>query len=184
MVFLALISILAAPVDAKAVPFVWEVPAGWRTETIPFPLAFAPSLKHRGLEELRFSPGMMKPSEADFWSYAFVWWLEDEQAPSAAALEKELVVYFRGLSEVVGKDKYKFDPARFKAHFRQSNGFIVGQIDSYDAFTTGKPITLNFRAHASSCGKNTALAVAISPAELKAPIWTDLNALTAKFRCP
>lgn len=184
MLVLALISILAAPVDAKPVPFVWEVPAGWRTETIPFPLPFAPALKHRGLEELRFSPGMFKPGAADFWSYGFVWWLEDEQAPTAAALEQELPVYFRGLSETVGKDKYKFDPKRFKAHFRQEGDSIVGQIDGYDAFTSGEPIALNARFTPVRCGKNTALAVAISPADFKAPIWTQLNALTAKVHCP
>jgi hypothetical protein len=183
MFVLALISILAAA-DAKPVPLDWETPKGWRTETIPFPLEFAPQLKHRGFEELRFSPGMFKPSEPDFWSYAFVWWLEDEQAPPASTLEKELVDYFRGLSEAVGKDKYKFDKAHFKAHFRQDGDFVVGQIDSYDAFKTGKPIALSFRAHAQACGKNTALAIAISPAELKAPIWTQLDELTAKVHCP
>jgi hypothetical protein len=179
---LALALILAAP--ATPVPFKWTTLAGWRTETIPFPLDFAPSLKHRGLEELRFSPGMFKPDAPDFWSYAFVWWLEEEPAPVASTLERELPIYFRGLSEAVAKDKYKFDAARFKARFRQEAESIVGQIDSYDAFKTGKPITLNARFKALQCGKNTALVVALSPADLKAAIWSELNALTAKVACP
>jgi hypothetical protein len=182
MLALSLALILAAP--ATPVPFKWTTPAGWRTETIPFPLEFAPSLKHKGLEELRFAPGMFKPDAPDFFSYAFVWWLEDEGAPGASTLETELAVYFRGLSEAVGKDKYKFDPARFKARFRQEGDSIVGQIDSYDAFKTGKPITLNARFQSRRCGKNTALVVALSPASADAAIWKDLSALTAQFHCP
>ena len=29
------------------------MPAGWKSETIPFPIEFAPLLLHRGVEELR-----------------------------------------------------------------------------------------------------------------------------------
>jgi hypothetical protein len=49
-----------APRDATA----WETPAGWRTETIPFPLEFAPSIAHAGVEELRFPPGFLDPESA------------------------------------------------------------------------------------------------------------------------
>src|ERR1700760_3139406 len=107
MLALALALFLAAP--ATPVPFQWAAPEGWRKETIPFPLEFAPSLKHKGLEELRFAPGMFKPGAPDFFSYAFVWWLEGEPPPAASALESELPVYFRGLCDAVGKDRYTFD---------------------------------------------------------------------------
>jgi hypothetical protein len=56
------------------VPFVLPTPEGWRTETLHFPLEFAPQLPYQGLEELRFSPGMFKPGREDFWTYAFVFW--------------------------------------------------------------------------------------------------------------
>src|SRR5688500_2734436 len=55
---------------AADVPFAWPVPAGWRTETIPFPLGFAPTLPYTGIEELRFAPGMFKAGSDDFWTYA------------------------------------------------------------------------------------------------------------------
>ena len=60
------------------VPFYLPTPDGWRTETIPFPLDFAPELEYEGLEELRFSPGMFAEMKTDFWSYAFVWWVPKE----------------------------------------------------------------------------------------------------------
>src|SRR4051794_9456116 len=63
--------------SAAASPsFTLPLPPGFRTETIPFPLGFAPDLPYRGVEELRFAPGMFQPGAPDFWSYAFVWWLE------------------------------------------------------------------------------------------------------------
>jgi hypothetical protein len=159
----------------------WTVPDGWRTETIPFPLDFAPSLKHRGFEELRFSPGMFKPEAPDFWSYAFVWWLSDEAPPSREVLERELEVYFRGLSNAVGKDKYAFDQSRFKATLRADG---TGQIETYDAFKTAKPITLRVRIRSQRCGANTALLVALSPADPAAAIWRQLDGLLAGFGCP
>jgi hypothetical protein len=182
-----LIAALAAgapPAAQPRPPFVWAVPKGWRTETIPFPLDFAPALKHRGLEELRFSPGMFKPGAPDFWSYGFIWWLEGEAAPSAAVLGRELALYFRGLSEAVGKGKYSFDASRFKARLRADGDSMTGQIDTYDAFKTGRPLTLNVRLRSQRCGRDTALLVALSPADPKASTWNDLNELTATFRCP
>jgi len=187
MLVLSLIAVLAAgeaPATPARQPFIWAVPKGWRTETIPFPLEFAPALKHRGFEELRFSPGMFKPDAPDFWSYAFVWWLEGEPAPSGGVLESEFALYFRGLSEAAGAKKYSFDVSRFKAHLHAAGDSIVGQIDTYDAFKTGKPLTLNVQLRARRCGKNTALVVALSPANPRAAIWNDLNELAATFRCP
>lgn len=44
-------------------------PEGWREETIPFPLSFAPDLPHRGVELLRFAPGFLEQGQDGFWSY-------------------------------------------------------------------------------------------------------------------
>jgi hypothetical protein len=74
-ILLLLCAVAAVPGTAQEsveVPFYLPTPEGWRTETIPFPLEFAPELDYEGLEELRFAPGMFKEGSADFWSYAFV----------------------------------------------------------------------------------------------------------------
>jgi hypothetical protein len=158
--------------------FFWTVPAGWRTETIPFPLDFAPSLNHRGVEEVRFSPGMFKPGAPDFWSYAFVWWLEDEAAPNDLA--GELTTYFRGLCGEVAKGKFVLDLSRIKARLSGPSG----RIDSYDCFKTGKPIVLNAHVVSKRCGTSTAVAFALSPAHRSAPIWTSLDELLSTLTCP
>lgn len=76
----------------------WPVPAGFRSETIPFPLDFAPSLAHRGVEHLRFAPSFFDPAAPGYWSYAFVWRLDDPAALAPDALAAELTTYFRGLA--------------------------------------------------------------------------------------
>ncbi len=64
MVVLLLISVgVVAAAEEVAVPsFFLPTPEGWQTETIPFPLEFAPEIKYEGLEELRFAPGMVSRS--------------------------------------------------------------------------------------------------------------------------
>lgn len=56
----------------------------WQAETFALPPAFAPELP-AGAESLRFAPGWRDPSAENFWSYAFVMWI-DEPAPDAARI--------------------------------------------------------------------------------------------------
>jgi hypothetical protein len=63
----------AEPAAAPSVAPAWETPEGWRTETIPFPLEFAPALAYRGVEELRFPKAFLVPGDDWYFSYAFVW---------------------------------------------------------------------------------------------------------------
>jgi hypothetical protein len=42
--------------------FAWPAPPGWKSETIPFPLDFAPDIPHRGVEEVRFEPRFFDPA--------------------------------------------------------------------------------------------------------------------------
>src|SRR6187402_1986296 len=86
---LPLLAVLLLPACAPGKPaFAWPTPAGWRSETIPFPLDFAPSLPYRGTEELRFAPGFFEPTSETYFTYSFVWLVEGE--PSFGALSNEL----------------------------------------------------------------------------------------------
>src|SRR6187431_1090728 len=85
-----------------------QTPADWRFERIDFPLSFAPELKYKGFEELRFAPGMFKPDSDTYFTYIFAMKITDEVALDAAALQALLETYFRGLCRTVAKEK-KFD---------------------------------------------------------------------------
>ena len=190
----------AGPASAAAQPrvqasddgFSWPVPAGWRKETIPFPLEFAPDLPHKGVEELRFGPGFSHPQEPDYWSYDFVWRLDDESAVDEKSLADELTRYFRGLNMAVGGKKYGFDPAHFKAEATAvpapvgaAAAEFRARVESYDAFATGKPLVLNVEARSQSCpdGRRRFVAFAISPQAEDASIWKSLREEAAAFRC-
>ena len=41
-------------------------------------LFFAPSIKYKGVEDIRFTPGWGKAGSEEYWTYAFLWFLDDE----------------------------------------------------------------------------------------------------------
>jgi hypothetical protein len=176
-------------------PFHWPPPPGWRTETIPFPLDFAPDLPFQGLEELRFPPGFFDPASEHFWSYAFVWWLEGTPDLSEAALERALSRYFVGLAQAVGKDKYTFDPAEIAADLQPvppdplaltQRSRLTGHVRVFDAFKTGKYLTLQLELQVGVCGPQgrRVVWVSASPKSRPDPVWTELDAVTQRFECP
>lgn len=188
---LSLALLLAAPAA-----FQWTLPDGWRQETIPFPLEFAPDLPYKGVEELRFSPGMFKPDQEGYWSYAFVWWLDGRPTLDAPALTSSLQRYFAGLCASVAKDKgIPVDPARFSASLHATDGAgakvghpvaaFAGIVDTYDPFATGKPIVLNVEVWVWDCDRSAKRAVFIlaSPKPAGAPIWTSLRKRRDEFLC-
>ncbi|MFL5348052.1 MAG: hypothetical protein ACJ8AT_24945 [Hyalangium sp.] len=178
---------------APEVPFALPTPEGWRTETFTLPPEFAPKLPYRGLEELRFSPGMFKPGSEDFWSYAFVFWLEGEVPFTAEQLNADLKTYFEGLSRAVEEKNTQFDPhaATVTAHLTEAKASQEGQqrfegkVDAYDPFKTHKPLTLNLRVQVFRCaaqGRTVAFFQA-SPQPMTHKVWGQLERIREGFRC-
>jgi hypothetical protein len=174
------------------------VPEGWKTETIPFPLQFAPDLPYRGVEEIRFGPSFFEPDAPFYFSYAFVWWLDGAPELSKEALERDLGRYFAGLCNAVGGKTYSFDPARFKATLAPMGGaprlaaFGVkafgGTLDTYDPFEKGKgrAITLHVEIAVGDCseaGRRVVL-VAASPKPRPDAVWQALDERVTSFSCP
>ncbi|MFN0007950.1 MAG: hypothetical protein ACKVXR_08580 [Planctomycetota bacterium] len=180
---------LPSPAARSATGFDWPVSEGWKHETIPFPLAFAPGLPFRGVEELRFAPGFFERDASTFWSYAFVWWLEDPPSFDAPAISAVLREYFAGLSLAVGKDKYAMDPERFRAELAPRNEggrtILEGRVYSYDAFVTGEPIVLNVEARLRACPQagRRAITFLLSPKPLGDAVWDDLRGCEASLHC-
>jgi hypothetical protein len=176
-----------APKQEAAAGFDWPLPDGWKGETIPFPLGFAPDLPYRGVEELRFPPGFFDPDSSHFWSYAFVWMIEPP-IPDVTALERDLPAYFAGLARAVSEGRHDLAQVGFTAAIDgdESTGF-TGTAVAFDAFTTGRTLTLHLRATATPCPTSgqSALIVLLSPrppAEDDS-VWKDLESVAAGFRC-
>jgi hypothetical protein len=161
----------------------WSIPAGFRGETIPFPLEFAPGLGHRGAEELRFAPGFFDPAAPGYWSYAFAWRTEDAAALGAAALGGELTTYFRGLiaavddhGQIAARDREAIavrataDGARFA---------LAAHV--IDAFKTKQPLELTGWAERQACGAGAVWRFVLAPATTG--VRPQLDALAAAARC-
>jgi hypothetical protein len=49
------------------------------------------------VEDVRFASGWDDEKSPQYWSYAYLWWLEDDPKIDAATLEKHLTAYYEGL---------------------------------------------------------------------------------------
>ena len=178
--------------ETTDLPFYLPTPQGWRTETIPLPLDFAPELEYEGLEELRFSPGMFAEIEVDFWSYAFIWWVPEETHFDAERLRLDLESYFRGLMTAVAKAR-EFDPGEpeyvveLEAVESSSSDHAQwqGTVSTYDAFTTRKPIKLGVRIEIVPCPSQGHVAAffQLSPQPIHHRIWEVMAEMRSGFRC-
>jgi hypothetical protein len=134
-------------------------------------------------------PGFSSPTAPDFWSYDFVWWLDEAPRFDAASLAAALTTYFQGLATAVGGSKYHFDPARYHVVLtavpRGEPPRLTGQVFTYDPFATGLPITLNVEAELRSCpgSKQVAIVVALSPKDSTDSVWNALRTTAGSLVC-
>jgi hypothetical protein len=179
-----------APIEAPpaarspARPAAWRVPEGWKSETIPFPLEFAPSIKHRGAEELRFPPDFLDPGKPGYWSYAFTWRTEDPARLDAAALGAELTAYFKGLIAAVDQDG-RIDAAARESIAARAEPDGPGRwkltARVIDAFKTRAPVDLVGWAERRTCGGGALWVFVLAPAS--SPLRGELDALARSAGC-
>ena len=169
----------AEPITRSAPP--WEVPAGFRGETIPFPLEFAPGVVHRGNEELRFAPGFFDPAAAGYWSYAFVWRTDDAAALDAAGIGAELTAYFRGLIDAVDEAKQITDRGAIAVTAVAAGRRVTLTAHVFDAFKTKLPIDLVGWAERRACGTGALWSFVLAPAA--SALRPQLDALATGAAC-
>ena len=134
-------------------------------------------------------PGFKSPTAPDYWSYEFVWWLDQPPLFDATSMAIALTTYFRGLATEVGGSKYNLDPARFHAVLTSVPGSrpprLTGQVFTYDPFVTGLPITLNVEAELRSCpgARQVAIVVILSPKGTDDGVWKALRATAGTLNC-
>lgn len=172
----------SAPVAPATAPTAWRAPAGWKTEVIPFPLGFAPTVAHTGVEELRFPPGMFDPTAPGYWSYAFVWRTTDAAVLDAPALGAELTAYFAGL--VAAVDTQGQVTAREQIRVEAvTSGTRTWDLTAqmFDAFTTGGAVTLVGHARREPCGTGALWVFVLARPD--SALRADLDGLAAEAAC-
>ncbi len=160
----------------------WPTPPGWTSETIPFPLGFAPDVHHTGEEELRFPPGFYDRASPGYWSYAFVWRTTDPALLDARALGDELTRYFRGLITAVDAEAQQVkDVGAVVVHAEPAGAGFALTAHVFNAFAAGEPVELTGWAQRTSCGDGALWVFAVAPPA--STVRADVDALARAATC-
>jgi hypothetical protein len=173
-------------------PYTLEILKGWDVERFLIPIEFAPSVPYKGIEDIRFTPGWGKKETNEYWSYAFLWYLDGRPKFDSKIIEKNLTAYYTGLLNInIDKNKIvttKLIPVRVSIHKRKSNKgdlkTFEGTVSMID-YMTQKPIDVNLSIHIKACEgqNNTFVFHEVSPKPYTDPVWNDLNRLWTNFKC-
>jgi len=168
-------------------------PANWEFERFPLPPAFAPAITYKGVEELRFAPGMFVKDSSLYFTYVFVVQLENVVTISQAEIREYLLNYYRGLCGVTAKDrKLVIDTTQITVTVKEQRNLPANEkiynasANIFGVFADGAPVTLNLeiKVLTNSPGKRTYLYIIASPHEKTDPIWNTLLQLRKDFRLP
>jgi len=160
----------------------------WKSEIIDFPLKFAPSLPYTGVEYVRFAPNWGLKDASNYFSYVFLWEIDQNPELSSTKLESEMEEYFNGLMNLITKmdSKQVKKIPKTKAFFEKVNDTLyVGKVITYDAFTTKKEVSLNMMVTHSYCNNQNKHLVLfkISPQQNKHPIWKKMEKIAIDIDC-
>ena len=158
----------------------------WGKEVFTFPISFAKSLPYIGVEEAYFPKSWGRKDSSTFWTYAFVWDINQTNKLTENELEDQLKIYFDGLLTGVNREKDKkirktSALLKRREETTNSNSF-VGKIRIYDAFRTLKPLTLNVLVDQFLCAKEKSSVVVFkfSPQEFNHDVWRILHNIQPK----
>ena len=171
-----------------------DAPKEWQGETIKVPPGFAPDMELTGVEVIRFAPGMFKADSDSFFSYCLVFVLPEQELLDEETLQRELLVYYRGLaSAVAGGKNVEIDVDEFTLELEkveQEDGDEVpsewtGTLEWVEPFVTTEAQTLRFDIQTGMLegGEGMYVTMCASPADRDADIWKELHSVreTVKF---
>jgi hypothetical protein len=160
----------------------------WRSERLEFPIAFAPSLDYKGVEEVRFASGWGKPESDAFWTYTFLWYLDEDPKITAAVIEDDIEAYFNGLMALVGKGNGLTDIPKANVVFvkeNDQNNAFIGKAKIFDAFFSKSIQELNIKVVSGYCSETKKYTVlfTFSPKEYNHGIWKTLDGIKLSMDC-
>lgn len=175
-----------------AAPYILDVPDGWNVERFSLPAEFAPQMNIKGVEELRFPPGWGDSTSAQYWSYAYLWWLNGTPEIDALRLQTNIQALYTGLvsRNIISRKIHlgkqvptKVIVEKIKTGIGDVQTF-QGQSQMLD-YMTQKPMVLNMLIHVKDCSKekHTAVIVEVSPKSLTHAMWNELKQLDQTFKC-
>jgi len=171
----------------------------WKGERLELPPGFAPDLGWTGVEHIRFAPGMFEAEAPNFFSYVIVFLLEPGSDVTEAALKRETLIYYRGLSKAVMEGKQQsVDTSGFTVTLVPSDDKSgaptvaptatawTGTLDWVEPFATQQPQKLFLELHVWEHEGQPVVLSCISPVAPVSPAvddpWKALRSIRAAFR--
>lgn len=161
-------------------------PNDWGGETIRLPPAFAADMSVKGVEYIRFAPGMMDPQSDSFFCYAFAFELGLKPELTETILKDEFLKYYRGLCKAVldGKSP-EVDAASFTMTLKKSPISVGAGADDpsdfvcsirwVEPFATKKFQTLNLEIQTWNRDRRNYVFACVSPKARDTAIWKQLH---------
>ncbi len=167
---------------------VLEAKNDWRSEVLEFPLIFAGDLDYEGEEHIRFAPGWGETNSEDYFSYVFLWILEEDPMINEAALENIMNIYFDGLMNTGAITNFSFFkdiPVTESSMQKIEDDRYKGSIKLYDEFFAKDMITLraNIKYEYCNATKKHLVWFYLSPKEINHPIWNQLQEVHLNINC-
>ena len=162
-------------------------PASWQFEKFPLPPTFAPAFPYKGVEELRFSPGMFNKDSSDYFSYAFVSRLDNAPSFTMEDAKNYLLVYFKGLCGSTAKQRnLSVDTSQITVSIEGGPVTYHAVLKVFGVFADGAPVTLNayIKVLNDNKAQNTYLVFIASPQKKTDPIWRQLYEIQKGFSLP
>lgn len=169
--------------DAGTKPngYTLAVPAGWFDDHLPVPPLFAPSLPLRGSETTREPPGMYDPTSDQFFSYAFLLWLDGNPTLDLNSLRSNIATYYQGLcgaATVTLTDT----PADTPTATRAPTAAFSGTLETGTCFNRPTSVA-RLEVTTYDCPNHPTVLTLISSYPATSPISLELAALRDGFDC-
>jgi len=167
-------------------------PANWQFERFALPPEFAPNIPYKGVEELRFSPGMFIKDSSNYFTYAFVVELDNINSISRDDIKNYLLDYFKGLCGNTAKQRnLSIDTSKITVSVDkdESTGKDVhynATLGIFGVFADGAPVRLNMEIKVMN-DKPTSkiyLVFIASPLNKTDKVWVTLHSIQNNFTIP
>jgi len=167
-------------------------PANWTFERFTLPPEFAPNIPYKGVEELRFSPGMFVKDSANYFTYVFVAELDNINSISQDDIKNYLLEYFKGLCSSTAKErKLPIDTSKISVSIDKnaSTGKHVrynATLDIFGVFADGAPVRLNaeIKVLSDKATSKIYLVYIASPLKKTNQVWVTLRSIQNNFKMP
>ena len=172
-------------------PYTFDTLTGWDVERFLIPISFAPTIPYKGVEDIRFTPGWAKKTTNEYWSYAFLWYLDGTPTFDAKTTENNLKAYYTGLVKVNSDSAKMADKlfpvtATIKSRTTEKEDLktFEGSVTMLD-YMSQQPITLNFVIHIKTCEAKDKTFVfhEVSPMPYTDDVWKRLHQLWVNVKC-